>query len=240
MLALHQAANNENAVCLIFLNKMRLCYLFGEFEAAVDHSRKVEKHLDAVRGMLLIPWFYFYDSLALTAVYKDQSPGKQKKILSRVKSNLKKMKKWAKIVPVNHEHTCLLILAEEARILNRATQANEFYNKAIDRANQHDYIHDQALAWELAARFHEAQGQAVLAGAYLGRALVCYEKWGAAAKIEHLKGNNAHLLGHAGVMEDPADPSSFRPRESFDLSSMIKASETIAKETMLSRLMDKL
>ncbi len=240
MLAGHQAANNENAICITFLNKMRLGYLFGEFEAAVEHSRKAEKHLDAVRGLLLIQWFYFYDSLAHIAVYNDQSPEKQKSVLARVNTNLKKMKKWAEIVPVNHAHTCLLVQAEKARIQGQTIQADRLYNQAIERANQNDYIHEEALAWELAARFHEIQGQAALAGAYLGRALACYKKWGAAAKVGHLKENSAHLLNDAGLMADQSGQPNSRPQENFDLSSMIKASETIAKETMLSRLMDKL
>jgi hypothetical protein len=81
---------------------------------------------------------------------------KQKiKILSRISANLKKMKKWANIVPVNHEHTYLLVKAEKARIQGKETEAIGFYNQAIDSANKHDYIHEEALAWELAAKSYQ-------------------------------------------------------------------------------------
>ncbi|MDA3789057.1 MAG: AAA family ATPase [Desulfobacula sp.] len=240
MFPLYQSTNNKNAFCIAYLNKMRLCYLFYKFEDAVKYARKTEAYLDAVRGLSLVPWFHFYDSLAHIAVYKKGDKKQKIKILSRISANLKKMKKWANIVPVNHEHTYLLVKAEKARIQGKETEAIGFYNQAIDSANKHDYIHEEALAWELAARFYNDKGVFSLAITYLCQALICYEKWGAKAKVAHLKKNYAHLINNASftlVHEDLAASSS---GSHIDLSSMIKASEAIAKETVLTRLMDKL
>ncbi len=240
MFPLYQSTNNKNAFCITYLNKMRLCYLFYNFEDAYKYARKTEKYLDAVRGLLLVPWFHFYDSLAHIAVYKNETRKNQKKILARVTASLKKMKKWAQIVPVNHEHTYLLVKAERARILGKETLATDLYNQAIESANRHDYIHEEALAWELAAKFYNEKGQIPLASNYLCQALACYEKWGAKAKLSHLKKNYLHLLDKVNQVFNHEDVSVLRPDDNFDLSSMIKASETIAKETVITRLMDKL
>lgn len=240
MFPLYQSTNNKNAFCITYLNKMRLCYLFYRFEEAHKYALLTEKYLDAVRGLLLVPWFHFYDSLAHIAVYRSETPKNRKKILSRIAASLKKMKKWAQIVPVNHQHTYLLVKAERARILGQEILAMDLYNQAIDSANKHDYIHEEALAWELAAKFYNEKGQIPLASNYLCQALACYEKWGAKAKLSHLKKNYSHLLGNADLILNHRDASVLRPDINFDLSSMIKASETIAKETMITRLMDQL
>lgn len=240
MFPLYQSTNNKNAFCITYLNKMRLCYLFYRFEDAYKYALKTEESLDAVIGLLLVPWFHFYDSLAHIAVYKNESWKNQKKILARVAASLKKMKKWAQIVPVNHEHTYLLVKAERARILGKETLAKDLYNQAIESANKHDYIHEEALAWELAARFYNDKEHFSLAATYLRQALVCYEKWGAKAKISQLKKTYSRLLAKTSPGLNHGDVSVSRPDYNFDLSSMIKASETIAKETVITRLMDQL
>jgi predicted ATPase/signal transduction histidine kinase len=240
MFPLHQSINHNNAFCIAYLNKMRLCYLFYNFEDAFKYAHLTEKYLDAVMGSLLVSWFHFYDSLVQISVYKNKTRKAQKKILVKVGANQKKMKKWAQIVPINHQHTYLLVEAEKARILGMDNLAMDFYNQAINLAGKHDYPHDEALAWELATRFYNEKGLFSLATAYLSQALICYEKWGANAKLVHLKKNFPHLFGKPGLTPCHHAPSASRPGSNLDLSSMIKASEAIAKETVITRLMDKL
>ena len=48
-------------------------------------------------------------------------------------------------------------------------------------------IHEEALACELAAAFHENLGNADLVEKLTGKAVECYQKWGAEKKVNSLQ-----------------------------------------------------
>jgi predicted ATPase len=64
MLPLHQQANDRYAIFNLFFNKLRLCYLFDNYQQAVETATMAEQYLDGGTATFLIPLFHFYDSLA--------------------------------------------------------------------------------------------------------------------------------------------------------------------------------
>ncbi len=231
---------NTNALCIANLNKMLLCCLFYRFEDARKCAGRTEANLDSVTGLSLVPWFYFYDALVHLAAYENADPKSRKKFLSRISATRKRLKKWTKIIPVNYEHRYLLVEAETARIKGKKDLAADLYNRAADAAQKNDYIHEEALAWELAAKFYDEQDRSTIAAVYLDRALACYEKWGAVAKIAHLEKHFSHLLSNNGRHLCFHSPPGLQKSASIDLAALTRASEAIAKETVIIRLMDKL
>jgi hypothetical protein len=145
---------------------------------------------------------------------------------------------WAENCPENFDHRAALVGAEIARIEGREVDAEHLYEKAIRSARESDFVHNEALAHELAARFYAARGFETIAQAYVGNARHGYLRWGADGKVRqldqlypHLRTNEATGLS-AGTIGAPL--------EQLDLATVIKVSQTVSGEMVLERLLDTL
>jgi len=78
--------------------------------------------------------------------------------LSCVSTNQEKMQKWAEYTPMNYLHKFHLVEAEKARVLGQFLEAEEFYGRAIAGAAENEFIQEEALAYELAAKHYLARG----------------------------------------------------------------------------------
>ena len=67
-----------------------------------------------------------------------------------------------------------LVGAEIARIEDRMLDAEGLYEKAIRSAHENGFIHNEAVAYEVAARFYAARGFDKVADSYLREARYCY------------------------------------------------------------------
>lgn len=104
-----------------------------------------------------MPVFWFYDSLIQLAAYSSTSTPAQD-LLYKVTSNQEKMQQWAHHAPMNFQHKYDLVEAEKARVQGQTLEAEEFYERAIVGACENDYIQEEALAYELAAKFYLKRG----------------------------------------------------------------------------------
>jgi predicted ATPase len=62
-LPLLKEANDRTGLHYFYINKLILCYLFGEYEQAVENAAQAEHYLDGVKAFLVVQVFHFYDSL---------------------------------------------------------------------------------------------------------------------------------------------------------------------------------
>ena len=60
--------------------------------------------------------------------------------------------------PENFENRAALVAAEIARIEDRDRDAVGLYEQAIRTAHANGFVHNEAIAYELAARFYAARG----------------------------------------------------------------------------------
>ncbi len=194
MLPILQQAGDQTALCYFYISKLLLCYLFGQFELAIEAAIAIEKYLGGATGLFLVPVFHTYDSLAHLAIYSQVSQAEQQNILQRVNVNQEKMKNWAGYVPENHLHKYYLVEAERQRILGNKAEAIEYYDLAINLAQTNRYLNEEALANELASQFYMGWRKVQLAQDYLLQAYYAYARWGAKAKIEALEQNYSQLL----------------------------------------------
>jgi len=70
----------------------------------------------------------------------------------------------------------------------------EMYDRAIAGAKENEYIQEEALANELAAKFYLEWGKETIAEAYLTKAYYGYARWGAKAKVEDLEKRYSQYL----------------------------------------------
>ncbi|MBE9002096.1 AAA family ATPase [Nostoc sp. LEGE 12447] len=245
-LPLYLAANDRTTIHYVYSHKLILCYLFEDFNAAVENARYAEQYLEGVTGALNVPIFYFYDSLARLAISPSISSAKQEKLLLKVSSNQEKMHKWAHHAPMNFQHKYDLVQAEKFRVLGNIVEAEEFYQRAIVGATDNEYIQEEALAYELAAKFYESRGFSKFASTYMKEAHYCYKRWGAKSKVRDLETKYPHLLatssaGRSSIIHiDTAIPHTTTDTSSnkdLDLATVIKASQAISGEIVLEKLL---
>lgn len=194
MLLHYQETNNRVAIYHLYFNKLILSYLFEECDRALEAAISAKKYLDSVAGTIVFYGFFFYGSLAQLAGCDRGQNNYQKSAIAQVKLSQQKLKIWAEKSPINYLHKFYLVEAELSSILNQNAKAIDYYDRAIELAKEHKYIHEAALANELAAKFYLAKGNARLAQPYLLNARYCYYRWGAIAKVNQLEDKYPQLL----------------------------------------------
>ncbi|OKH43055.1 PAS sensor protein [Calothrix sp. HK-06] len=226
--------------------KTTLCYLFGEYEQARESANLTEKYLDGGLGTQAIPIFYFYDSLIkLAPLANVKNYYEQIHFLLRVKANQKKVKKWARYAPMNHLHKFYLVEAEIYRVIGKNTQAIDYYDKAIEQARVNEYLNEEALANELAAKFYLAWGKEKIAQTYFTQAHYCYQRWGAIAKVKDLEERYPKFFKNLTTENTPIPTRSSLPNRSqgrdlakaLDIATLMKATRAITSEIELDKLL---
>jgi PAS domain S-box-containing protein len=245
LLPLLATANDRTGLYCFYLHKLILCYLFGNVPEALKNAGEFRKYLTGVTVFLTVPLFHFYDSLIALAAYPDADISERNTLLKRVEENQTKMQKWAENAPMNHLHKFYLVEAEKHRVLGNNFEAMEEYDRAINLAKENEYLNEEALANELAAKLYFGWGKDKIARVYLAEAHYCYTHWGAKAKVEDLeKHYPAFLIRIPATTSMTSDCTTITNisngnnfSKNFDLATVIKASQAIASEILLDKLL---
>ncbi|WP_017315233.1 trifunctional serine/threonine-protein kinase/ATP-binding protein/sensor histidine kinase [Mastigocladopsis repens] len=241
--------NNNNHVSLIslYLCKTIFSYLFKNYPQAVANAELGLKYETILVGMIQIAQTNFYYSLSLLAQYPTLNPAQQKEALEIVETNQQKLKHWAEHAPENYQHKYELVEAEKARILNQFIEAMEHYDRAIQGARVQQYLHEEALAYELAAEFYYALGRQEIAQTYLHKAHFCYGSWGATAKVEDLEVRYPQffvsMLPRKTIISRTTETTTFTisaDARILDATTVIKASLALSREIILENLLRQL
>lgn len=227
LLKLHIETNDLSGLLYLYFCKLQLCYLFNQYNQAVENALIAEKYLQGGIGKMIQPQFNFYNSLALLAVYCDVNETQQKEIFDKVVINQEKMQNWADHAPMNNLHKFYLVEAEKHRIKNNLLEAIHYYDSSICLAKEHEYLNEEALANELAGRFYLAWGKEKIAQTYMTDAYYCYVRWGARAKVNDLLERYPQLLAHIIQKETFCAPSISNSNSVSQISLSHSSSQTI-------------
>ncbi len=237
------AAKDYSSYCVAILVKMILAVLFHDYQRALDLSQIARKHISHITASAFIPVYFFYDSLALLANYNTQSLTARMQSRLRIASNQRKMKLWSYHAPQNYSHKFSLIEAERERINGNTERAIEWYDTAIYQAKENEYLQEEALAYELAARFYSNRRKPHIASSYLREARYCYYMWGATAKVAQI--DQQEWIGQANLKRKPqrhdqSDQQIVNERASrLDMLTIIKASRVLSSEMVFDELLKK-
>jgi PAS domain S-box-containing protein len=245
------ATNDGFTLFLVFQAKLWLSYHFDRDGRLMEYAGEAEKYLDNVYGMINIVLFRFYDSLSRLRLYSSLSADERELALKRVESNQLRMRIWAQNGPMNFQHKFDLVAAEKARVSGNIGPAIENYERAIEGARDNEFIHEEALANELYARFWQKRGNDKIAEMYMREARVLYHQWGANAKVSHLENRYPQWFKARTIpREQPDTPDSAATVQTslsqsitpiqMDLDSIISASQTLSSETNLEQLLIKM
>jgi PAS domain S-box-containing protein len=218
--------------------KQVLAFLHGRHAEALDAAHLAEPMLGAAMATPIEATYHFYHALTLTAMYPSAPSNEQAQLASLLDSKVKKLKLWADNCPPNYQNRYELLLAEIARIEGRPAEAMDLYEMAIRSARDNGFVHNEALAFELAAQFYATRGFATFAHVYLKNARDGYLRWGAQGKVRQLDETYPQLRDHA---TSPHSPTAIvETVEHLDLGTVVKVSEAVSGEIVLEKLIDTL
>ncbi|MEM9541014.1 MAG: AAA family ATPase [Cyanobacteria bacterium P01_E01_bin.42] len=233
-------AKNMIGLFWFYTAKTMLMYLFKNYEGAIENANSAAQYLSPSAGMIVTVVYNFYDSLASLAIADRQQLTERRQILKKVSSNQKRLKKWADGAPINYRHKYDLVAAEQARVLGRNALARDYYDRAIEGAKKHGFIHEEAIAYERGAEFYFAIGREEIGWLYIKNAHYAYQRWGAVAKVQDLEVEYPELLrpttSPTGKVTITSSSDS-SDGEELDLATVIKSTNALSSEIVLEKLL---
>ncbi len=239
MLPLHEQANDTASLFVLHSLQLMLSYMFQDYEQALVHANAADDYRTGNTMPLLLMVFNMYQSLACLAAIPTASTSETQDLWQQVASNQRSLRRWATHAPMNCLHRYHLVEAERQQVRGQMRRAENQYDRAIALAYQHGYNQDAALAQERAALCQLTQGKLNAARTYLQAAYHSYRQWGALAKVADLEQRYSHLLASDHLAAD-AHKKPALTIASLDLAAVIKASQAISGEIVLSRLLERI
>jgi class 3 adenylate cyclase len=244
LMAAHLRANDRTNIFVAHCAKTMLGVFFGRPDRAHEAAKANRAYLDGGASTAYLPVFVYHAALAELGIAHALSIVDRQVAILRVRRGLFDLRRWAKHAPANHEHRVQLVEAELARVLGDDTAAMRAYDLAIEAARASRATGDEALANELAGRFHLARRSRAIARAYLQQALWVYRRWGADGKARALESQHRDLAvtgaPASSVGLSSTTSSIGAGSEALDLGSVIKASQAISGEIELPRVLRRL
>jgi PAS domain S-box-containing protein len=220
--------------CWYWIRKLQARFFAADYASALDASIKAQRLLWTSPSHFETAEYHFYSALCQAVSWDSASPDRRRQHLEALAAHHKQIEIWAENCPENFETRAALVSAEIARIDGRDVDAMRLYERAIRSARANGFIHNEALANELASRFYAARAFDTIAHAYLREARHCYLRWGAFGKVRQLEQFHPHLRD-APV---PASPTTTigAPVEQLDVGTVLKAAQAVSGEIVLGKL----
>jgi PAS domain S-box-containing protein len=230
-------------VAFFYVMKQIAAFVHGDFDSALESARNTQPFLREVTCLAPEAAHHFYYALTLAASYEQATSEQREEYRAALDDELSRHRSWAESCPENFGNRYALIAAEVARIEDRPLDAERGYEDAIRSSKASGFVHNEAIAWELAARFYAARGFDTIAEVYQQNASDCYVRWGATRKVEQLHAKSVSALAaRRPAVGHPERTRAVAPVrfEDFDLLSVIKASQAISQQIELHALIEML
>jgi PAS domain S-box-containing protein len=220
------------------IRKLQARFYAGEYSAALAASRGGERLFSMAVAFVELAEYHFYTALCHAAsVSREDTEGRQRHV-DALTTHYRQIAVWAAQCPENFDNRAALVGAEIARIESRELEAERLYERAIHSARTNGFLNNEALANELAARFHASRGLETIANAYLREARSCYRRWGAEGKVRQLEALHPQLRETA--LTHAAATTIATQIEHFDFATVVEVSQALSGEMVLERLIETL
>ncbi|WP_109480171.1 AAA family ATPase [Paraburkholderia sp. C35] len=221
------------AACWYWIRKQQARYLAGDIAGAMHAQGKAAPLLWTSSGHFEIAEYQFFAALTCASWHDSAPQDEQAANLDKIAGHHRQLEVWAQHCPANFAARAALVRGEIARIGAREFEAMSCYEDAIRLARKHDFMQDEALAHDIAARFYLKRGFTTIAGAYLRNARRAWLRWGANARVKTLDRDYGELI---------REPVEHAPTHSvvagqLDVETVMKASQAITGERLPERLM---
>src|SRR5262249_2042846 len=148
-------------------------------------------------------------------------------------SKLAKLQLWADNCKENYGNRCALLSAEIARIEGRDADAMRLYEEAIRSSRENGFVHNEAIASELAGHFYLGTDLEQKGYRTLPKRRTCFALWGADGKVRHLESRYPRL---AHPEDHPRADTMDAAIQRLDVTTVLKASQAVSGEIELPKL----
>jgi PAS domain S-box-containing protein len=232
------AARTPTVICLHWIRKLKARYLTGDYAEAQAAADKAKTLLRISSIQLQLLDYFYYAALTVAVLYEEASAEEQTGWREVLTAHREQLREWAETYPPTFADKHALVSAELARIEGRPFNAMQLYEQAIQSARENGFVQNEALAHEVAARFYAAHGSETSAHAYLCKARNCYERWGAFGKVKQLDEQYPRFREERVPAFTTATIGT--PVRQLDVETVVKASQALSSEIVLSKLIEKL
>jgi predicted ATPase/signal transduction histidine kinase/tRNA A-37 threonylcarbamoyl transferase component Bud32 len=223
--------------CWYWIRKLQGRYLADEYGAALEAAARARAILWITNAFPESAEYHFYAGLARGAAHDAASAEAQAEHRAALAEHHRKLLLWSRACPANFENRAALLGAEVARLRGDGDEAIRLYEQAIRSARDSGFVHNEAIAYEVAARFYRSRGLSLIADTYLREARDRYLRWGADGKVRDLERRRPHLVE---PRPSSATATLALEAEHLDLLSVVKASQTISGVMVRERLIETL
>src|SRR6185503_2404431 len=222
-----------------WLGKLQARFLAGAYVSAVAAAVNAHRLVPTLGSFSEQAEYQLYGALARAALCTVGADADRTQHKEALAAHHRQLQEWAESCPVNLEDRAALVGAEVARVEGRTLDAEQLYEKAIRSARANGFVHMEAIANELAARFYSARGFEEIAHLYLGNARHGYLRWGADGKVRQLDEMYPHLQEEK-ERASAASGTIGAPVEHLDLATVLKVSQAVSGEIVLEKLVETL
>jgi len=220
--------------CWYWVRKLQARFFAGNYASAIEASSRAQRLLWTSPSYFEMAEYVFYSALSHAASCDAAPADQRRQHVDTLAAHHRQLQLWATNCPDNFENRAALVGAEIARIEGRELDAERLYEQAIRSSRANGFIHNEALANELASRFYAARGFDKIGRVYLQDARYGYLRWGADGKVRQLEQLHPDL-------RDAAVPASATTTigasvERLDVGTVLKAAQAVSSEIVLGEL----
>jgi PAS domain S-box-containing protein len=223
--------NSALADWLYWMRKVQAHFHAGDYASAIEAATRAQRHT-ASGYIYQVADLRFYSALSHAAAC--DTADQREAHFAALSAHHRQLEIWAEQCPENFENRAALVGAEIARLEGRDVDAMRLYQQGIRSARVNSFVQNEALAYELAARFYAARGFDEIAHLYLRNARYGYQRWGADGKVRQLDEMYPQLRKDELA---PAPTSMIgAPVERLDVGTVLKAAQAVSGEIVLGEL----
>ncbi|HET6338384.1 MAG TPA: ATP-binding protein, partial [Polyangiales bacterium] len=221
-----------------WIHRIQSCFFAEDFTGALEAMPLAERLLPLTRAFMEVSDYHLYSALTHAASCDTTADSTREQHLTALLAHHTQLAIWGEKCPANFASCAALVAAEFARVNGDERQAERLYDEAMHAAQQRGAIHEEALACELAARFHRLRGFDLIADAYRSRARHCYARWGADGKVRQL--DQSHRPGASPSSALAPGDTVDEPVEQWEVAAIFKAAQALSSEIELRSLIETL
>jgi hypothetical protein len=182
------AASNRDSFLSATVNLMKLevFVFYQEWKNAVDLVRKAGNVRQFLTGSFHSVRYTFLEALTYLKAAQSASGWKKRQMKKCAHKTIHLIRGWAKRGNVNVVHHLFILEAEHAVLNGKNKKAKESFNAAITTSSRNGFLHDRALAHELASAHFRAQGDDYWGNYHIECSRACCQEWGVLERLNSL------------------------------------------------------
>src|SRR5262249_34261301 len=160
-----------------WIRKLQARFFAGNYASAIEASLRAQELVWTAPSLFETAEHHFYGALSHAGSWDSASAEQKQHHFDALAVHHNQLEIWAENCRENFENRAALVGAEIARIEGRELDAMRLFEKAIRSAHTNGFVHNKAVANEIAARFYASRGFEKIANVYLRDARRGYLRW---------------------------------------------------------------